>query len=331
MTNLTYRAYQVAAPKQAAELVTLTEADLPEGDLTVRVTHSSLNYKDGLAMTGKPGVVRTFPLTCGIDLSGTVVEAGGGFAEGDQIVLTGANLSETRPGGFSGYQRIEAGSVVKAPERLGTWGAMAVGTAGLTAMLCILRLRAAGIGPGSGPVLVTGATGGVGSFAVAALSRLGYEVHASTGKAAEERYLEELGATEIIPRDSLSGETSGLGKQRWIGCIDSVGGATLANVLSQIKYSGAVAACGLAGGLGLPTTVMPFILRNVSLLGVDSVNASPEFRREAWAELDRLFAADDLREVAVDAGWEQLPELSQKILTGAIRGRVVVDITGMAN
>jgi acrylyl-CoA reductase (NADPH) len=331
MTNLTYRAYQVAAPKQAAELVTLTEADLPEGDLTVRVTHSSLNYKDGLAMTGKPGVVRTFPLTCGIDLSGTVVEAGGGFAEGDQIVLTGANLSETRPGGFSGYQRIEAGSVVKAPERLGTWGAMAVGTAGLTAMLCILRLRAAGIGPGSGPVLVTGATGGVGSFAVAALSRLGYEVHASTGKAAEERYLEELGATEIIPRDSLSGETSGLGKQRWIGCIDSVGGATLANVLSQIKYSGAVAACGLAGGLGLPTTVMPFILRNVSLLGVDSVNASPEFRREAWAELDRLFAADDLREVAVDAGWEQLPELSQKILTGAIRGRVVVDITGMSN
>jgi acrylyl-CoA reductase (NADPH) len=331
MTNLTYRAYQVAAPKQAAELVTLTEADLPEGDLTVRVTHSSLNYKDGLAMTGKPGVVRTFPLTCGIDLSGTVVEAGGGFAEGDQIVLTGANLSETRPGGFSGYQRIEAGSVVKAPERLGTWGAMAVGTAGLTAMLCILRLRAAGIEPGSGPVLVTGATGGVGSFAVAALSRLGYEVHASTGKAAEERYLEELGATEIIPRDSLSGETSGLGKQRWIGCIDSVGGATLANVLSQIKYSGAVAACGLAGGLGLPTTVMPFILRNVSLLGVDSVNASPEFRREAWAELDRLFAADDLREVAVDAGWEQLPELSQKILTGAIRGRVVVDITGMSN
>lgn len=331
MTNLTYRAYQVAAPKQAAELVTLTEADLPEGDLTVRVTHSSLNYKDGLAMTGRPGVVRTFPLTCGIDLSGTVVEAGGGFAEGDQIVLTGANLSETRPGGFSGYQRIEAGSVVKAPERLGTWGAMAAGTAGLTAMLCILRLRAASIEPGSGPVLVTGATGGVGSFAVAALSRLGYEVHASTGKAADERYLEELGATEIIPRDSLSGETSGLGKQRWIGCIDSVGGATLANVLSQIKYSGAVAACGLAGGLGLPTTVMPFILRNVSLLGVDSVNASPEFRREAWAELDRLFAADDLREVAVDAGWEQLPELSQKILTGAIRGRVVVDITGMAN
>jgi acrylyl-CoA reductase (NADPH) len=331
MNNLTYRAYQVASPKEEAELVTLTESNLPEGDLTVRVTHSSLNYKDGLAMTGKPGVVRTFPLTCGIDLSGTVVEAGGGFARGDEVVLTGANLSETRPGGYSGYQRIEAGSVVKAPVGLGTWGSMAVGTAGLTAMLCILRLRAAGIEPGSGPVLVTGATGGVGSFAVGALSRLGYEVHASTGKEAEEPYLKALGAAEVIPRDSLSAQASALSKQRWIGCIDSVGGTVLANVLSQIKYSGAVAACGLTGGVQLPATVMPFILRNVSLLGVDSVNASPELRREAWAELDRLFSADDLREVAVDAGWEQLPELSHKILTGTIRGRVVVDITGMAN
>ncbi|MDP9890606.1 MDR family oxidoreductase [Pseudarthrobacter enclensis] len=331
MNNLTYRAYQVSAPKQEAELVTLTESDLPEGDLTVRVRHSSLNYKDGLAMTGKPGVVRTFPLTCGIDLAGTVVDAGGGFANGDEVVLTGANLSETRPGGYSGYQRIEAESVLKAPVRLGTWGAMAVGTAGLTAMLCILRLRGAGIDPGSGPVLVTGATGGVGSFAVGALSRLGYEVHASTGKDTEEPYLKNLGATEVIPRESLAAETPALGKQRWIGCIDSVGGATLANVLSQIKYSGAVASCGLAGGLKLPTTVMPFILRNVSLLGVDSVNASPELRREAWAELDDLFAVDDLRAVAIDAGWEQLPKLSHKILTGSIRGRVVVDITGMAN
>lgn len=331
MPSLTYRAYQVPAPKQAAELVTLTEADLPEGDLTVRVTHSSLNYKDGLAMTGKPGVIRAFPLTCGIDLSGTVVDGGGGFAAGDEIVLTGANLSETRPGGYSGYQRIEAGSVVKAPEGLGTWGAMAVGTAGLTAMLCILRLRAAGVEPGSGPVLVTGATGGVGSFAVGALSRLGYDVHASTGKETEEAYLKQLGATEIIARDSLTGDTGALGKQRWSGAVDSVGGVTLANVLDQIRYSGAVAACGLAGGHGLPTTVMPFILRNVSLLGVESVNAPLELRREAWSELDALFTPEDLREVAVDAGWEQLSELSQKILTGAIRGRVVVDVTSMTN
>jgi acrylyl-CoA reductase (NADPH) len=167
------------------------------------------------------------------------------------------------PDGFSGHQRIEAGSVVKAPVRLGAWGAMAIGTAGPTAMLCILRLSAAGIEPGSGPVLVTGATGGVGSFAVGALSRLGYEVHASTGKEAEEPCLKNLGATEVIPRDTLSAETSALGKQRWIGCIDSVGGATLANVLSQVKNSGAVPECGLAGGLGLPATVMPFILRNV--------------------------------------------------------------------
>lgn len=208
---------------------------------------------------------------------------------------------------------------------------MAAGTAGLTAMLCIMRLRAAGIEPGSGPMLVTGATGGVGSFAVGALSRLGDEVHASTGKEAEEPYLKDLGATEVIPRDSLSAETSALGKQRWIGCIDSVGGATLANVLSQVKYSGAVAVYGLAGGLGLAATVMPFILRYVSLLGADSANASPKLRREAWDELDHLFAPDDLHGVAVDADWEQLPELSHKILTGAIRGRVVVDITGMAN
>lgn len=331
MPSLTYRAYQVPAKKQAAELVTLTDADLPEGDLTVQVEYSSLNYKDGLAMTGKPGVVRAFPLTCGIDLAGTVVETAAGFAAGDEVVLTGANLSETRPGGYSGYQRVEAGLVVKAPERLGTWGAMAVGTAGLTAMLCILRLRAAGVEPGSGPVLVTGATGGVGSFAVAALSRLGYEVHASTGKETEEAYLKQLGATEIIARDSLSAEAGALGKQRWSGAVDSVGGTTLANVLSQIKYSGAVAACGLAGGPGLPTTVMPFILRNVSLLGVDSVNAPLELRRKAWSELDALFTPEDLREVAVDAGWEQLPELSEKILAGAIRGRVVVDVTGMAN
>ncbi len=331
MPSLTYRAYQVSAKKQAAELVTLTDADLPEGDLTVRVTYSSLNYKDGLAMTGKPGVVRTFPLTCGIDLAGTVVEAGAGFAAGDEVVLTGANLSETRPGGYSGYQRVEAGLLVKVPERLGTWGAMAVGTAGLTAMLCILRLRAAGVEPGSGPVLVTGATGGVGSFAVAALSRLGYEVHASTGKESEAAYLKQLGATEIIARDSLSAEAGALGKQRWSGAVDSVGGTTLANVLSQIKYAGAVAACGLAGGPGLPTTVMPFILRNVSLLGVDSVNAPLELRRKAWSELDALFTPEDLPEVAVDASWERLPELSEKILAGAIRGRVVVDVTGMAN
>ncbi len=328
MTDQTFRAYQVAAPKQPAELVTLTPADLVGGDLLVRVTHSSLNYKDGLAVLGRPGVVRTFPLTCGIDLAGEVVEGGGGFEVGDQVVLTGAELSETRPGGYSQFQRIDAESVVPTPAGLGPWGAMAVGTGGLTAMLCVMRLEAAGITPQSGPVLVTGATGGVGSFAVSILSRSGYEVHAATGKASEHAYLTELGASEIIERDELSGSPRALGKERWAAAVDSVGGATLANVLSQISYSGAVAACGLAGGHDLPATVMPFILRNVSLLGVDSVHATPEVRAAAWARLDELFTEADLREMAVDAPFESVPELSQKILAGKIRGRVVINVAG---
>lgn len=330
MQTLNYRAYRAAEKKQPAELVFLKDADLPEGDLTVRVTHSSLNYKDGLAMTGKPGVIRSFPMTCGIDLAGTVVSAGGGFAEGEEVVLTGAGLSESIPGGYSGYQRIPADSVVRAPENLGAWGSMVVGTAGLTAMFCILRLRDAGVLPDSGPVLVTGATGGVGSFAVGVLAKLGYEVHASTGQDSESSYLKGLGATEIIPRSALSNEPRPLGKQQWAGAVDGVGGVVLANVLSQIKYSGAVASCGLAGGSDLPATVMPFILRNVSLLGVDSVDAPLTLRHEAWAELDALFAVDDLKAIAMDVGWEQLPELSPKILAGAIRGRVVVNIEGMA-
>lgn len=331
MTDLTYRAFRVTEKKRPAELVSLTEADLPSGDVIVQVTHSSINYKDGLALSGKPGVVRDFPMTCGIDLAGTVIAAGGDFSEGDEVVLTGAGLSETRPGGYSGYQRVESDLLVKAPSGLDSWGAMAIGTAGLTAMLCVQRLRGSDVEPGSGPVLVTGATGGVGSFAVAILSRLGYDVHASTGKAAEESYLRHLGATAIVPRESLAGEVSVLGKQRWAGAVDSVGGATLANVLSQVSYSGAVAACGLVGGPGLPATVMPFILRNVSLLGVDSVNASLALRQRAWTELARLFSADELRDIAEEQCWEQLPDLAERILCGSIRGRVVIDVSGMAD
>lgn len=328
MTEQSFRAYQVAGPKQPAELVTLSTADLQGGDLLVRVTHSSLNYKDGLAMLGRPGVVRTYPLTCGIDLAGEVVEAGGGFAVGDQVVLTGAELSETKPGGYSQYQRIEAESVIRTPAGLGAWGAMAVGTGGLTAMLCVLRLEKAGVTPEAGPVLVTGATGGVGSFAVSILSRLGYEVHASTGSDSEHDYLKGLGASEIIARDELSGESRPLAKERWAAAVDSVGGATLVNVLSQTKYSGAVAACGLAGGFGLPGTVMPFILRNVSLLGVDSVHAGSEVRAEAWARLESLFTLDDLLALTQEASFEELPGLSEKILAGGVRGRVVINVAG---
>jgi acrylyl-CoA reductase (NADPH) len=317
----------VAEAKQRAELVTLSDNDLPEGDLLVRVSHSSLNYKDGLAMLGKPGVIRSYPLTCGVDLAGEVVEGGSGFVVGDQVVLTGAGLSETRPGGYSEYQRIEAAHAVRTPGKLGPWGAMAIGTAGLTAMLCVMRLESVGVTPEQGPVLVTGATGGVGSLAVWTLSQLGYEVHAATGKEAEHDYLAGLGATEIVSRESLTGESRPLSQQRWAGCVDSVGGATLANVLSQMKYSGVVTACGLAGGSSLPTTVLPFILRNVSLLGVESVYASPDLRKQAWARLDDLFSADSLRQVAVDATLEDLPDLCERILQGGIRGRVVVSLT----
>lgn len=323
-----FPAYRAPAAKQPAELVTLGPDDLGEGDLTVRVRYSSLNYKDGLAVLGKPGVVRQFPLTCGIDLAGEVVDAAtdSGFTAGDAVVLTGAGLSETRDGGFAGYARVDATPVVPAPSGLGLWGSMAVGTAGLTAMLCVLRLEQAGVTPEQGPVLVTGATGGVGSFAVLLLSRLGYEVHASTGSADEHQYLRDLGATEIIERDTLTGEPRALAKERWAGAVDSVGGTTLANVLPQIRYSGAVASCGLAGGPGLSTTVMPFILRNVALLGVDSVNAPIELRRAAWSRLDDALSVDDLRAIAVTAGFDDVPALAEKILAGQIRGRVVIEV-----
>jgi acrylyl-CoA reductase (NADPH) len=328
MSELTFRAYQVAAAKQPAELVTLTSDDLADGELLVRVTHSSLNYKDGLAMLGRPGVVRSFPLTCGVDLAGEVVNAAAGYSAGDLVVLTGAGLSETAPGGFSEYQRISSDSVVPAPVNLGTWGAMAVGTAGFTAMLCVLRLEAAGLTPGQGPVLVTGATGGVGSFAVWILSRLGYDVHAVTGKSSEHDYLLSLGAAEVLPREEFTGPPRPLARERWAAAVDCVGGLTLANVLSQTSYAGSIATCGLAGGHDLPATVMPFILRNVSLLGVDSVRASAGVRREAWGRLDALFTAEELKQVAIEAAFEDVPALSAQILAGEIRGRVVVRVQG---
>lgn len=327
MTNdVAFRALRVSEAGQRAELVELHETDLEDGELLVRVACSSLNYKDGLAVLGKPGVVRRFPLTCGIDLAGEVLESAGGFAVGDQVVLTGAGLSETKAGGYSQLQRVDPASVVPAPSNLGVWGSMAVGTAGLTAMLCVLRLEAAGLTPDSGPVVVTGATGGVGSFAVLILSQLGYDVHAVTGKSSEHAYLTDLGASIVLDRGTLSGEPKALAKERWTAAIDSVGGATLANVLSHLQYDGAVAACGLAGGPNLPATVMPFILRNVALLGVDSVSASIELRRDAWHRLDQLFTADGLRAVARDADLEDVPELSEDILRGQVRGRVVVRV-----
>lgn len=325
----TFEAYQVAQAKEPARRVQLSTEDLPEGDLLVRVTHSSLNYKDGLAMLGKPGVVRTFPMICGIDLAGEVVQVGAdaaGFAVGDQVVLTGDELSETCQGGYSGYQWIRSRAVVAAPEGLGTWGAMAVGTGGFTAGVAVLRLERAGLTPEAGPVLVTGATGGVGSFAVALLARAGYEVEAVTGKADKHDYLRSLGATRIIDRAELAEPGRPLATTRWAGAVDSVGSVTLANVLAAIRPSGAVAACGLAGGADLPTTVMPFILRDVALIGVDSVHVSRAERAAVWERLGSVLRESDLRAMATDAPMSQLPSLAEQILAGRIRGRVVIDV-----
>ncbi|MGA9870650.1 MAG: MDR family oxidoreductase [Rhodococcus sp. (in: high G+C Gram-positive bacteria)] len=326
MPSLTFPAYRVTATRQPAELVELTEADLPDSELLVEVRHSSLNYKDGLAMLGRPGVVRRYPLTCGIDLAGVVVEAAGHFSEGQLVVLTGGGLSETAPGGYSGYQRIDPTHAVAIPGTFGTRGAMAIGTAGVTAMLCVMRLEGAGIRPKDGPVLVTGASGGVGSYAVHLLSTLGYEVHASTGKTQETDYLVALGATDVIGRDELADAGRPLASETWAAAVDSVATTTLATVLSRIRYGGAVAACGLASGIDLPTTVLPFILRGVSLLGVDSVWAPPLIRQQAWSRLEDLVTPKALEQISVDSDFENLPTLSREILAGEIRGRVVVAI-----
>lgn len=326
MPDQTFHCFQSLEPNKPAERVTMTMDDLTGGDLLVKVTYSSLNYKDGLAMTGYPGVVETWPLTCGIDLSGEVIEAAGGFAVGDQVVLTGANLSQNKPGGYSQYQRVDPEYVVKAPANLGTWGAMAVGTGGLTGMFMVLRLIDAGITPDSGPVVVTGASGGVGSYATQILSRMGYTVEAVAGTPGKVDYLKGLGATTVYERDELDGDVEPLAAERWAAGVDCVGGKPLAKVLSQIKYSGSVSACGLAGGQDLPTSVMPFIIRNVSLLGVDSVFAPAELRARAWGKLDELFTADELHNVAHDEPFDKLPELAQDILDGKIKGRVVIDV-----
>lgn len=326
MSDLDLRAYRVTEANRPARLMELSESDLAGDGLLVRVTHSSLNYKDGLAVMGRPGVVRRHPLTCGIDLAGEVVEAEGAFDAGQIIVLTGAGLSETADGGYSTYQRVDPAYIVPVPDRLDARGSMAVGTAGLTAMLSILRLEEAGLRPDRGPVLVTGATGGVGSFAVSFLSALGYEVHASTGKAGEHDYLVGLGANAIVERGELTDEPRPLAKETWAAAVDCVGGATLSTVLSRLQYGGVAAACGLAGGFGLPATVMPFILRGVTLAGIDSVYAPVEARRAAWSRIADLVTDPVLDTIAVDAAFDAVPELSSRILDGNIRGRVVIKV-----
>ena len=312
---------------QKVNLVELNENDLMEGDVLVDITHSTLNFKDGLALTGSSPVVRTFPMIPGIDFSGVVKNSDSDkFSEGDRVVLNGYGLSESHFGGYSERARVNSDHLLKLPENINNKQAMAIGTAGYTAMLCVLALEDHGITPADGTILVSGASGGVGSVAISLLSDLGFNVEASTGKLEEADYLNSLGAGSVIDRSELSEPSRPLGKERWSGAIDSVGSQTLANILSQISYGGAVSACGLAQGMDLPSTVMPFILRGVSLLGIDSVMAPMNLRERAWLRLSSDINIKKLEEMIIDTTLDQLETLAAKILKGEVRGRVVVNI-----
>ncbi len=307
-------------------LVELRDEDLMPGDVTVAVEYSTVNYKDALALAGMQ-VIRRFPLIPGIDFAG-VVEASTypGIAVGDRVVANSWGLSQTHHGGYAQKARVAGDWLVKIPEPFSTKDAMAIGTAGYTAMLSVLALEHGGIAPDRGDVLVTGAGGGVGSVAVALLSDLGYRVVASTGRLEEADYLRELGAAEILDRRSLSEPGAPLQAERWAGAVDSVGSHTLANLLAQTKYRGVVAACGLAQGRDLSMTVLPFILRNVTLAGIDSVNAPQEVRLEAWARLARDLDPAKLARTTSVVGLAEVPEIAKLILQGKVRGRAVVDV-----
>ncbi|MGB9028462.1 MAG: MDR family oxidoreductase [Rhodomicrobium sp.] len=313
--------------RQNAAWSKLTEADLMEGDVTVRVTHSTINYKDGLAITGKAPVVRRWPMIPGIDFAG-IVEASTHleFKPGDEVVLNGWGLGETHFGGYSEYARVKGDWLVPLPQGLTRAQAMAIGTAGYTAMLAVLALEAHEVAPAKGPVLVTGAAGGVGSVAIALLSKLGYTVLASTGRPEEEAYLKSLGAAEIVARQELSTPGKPLGRERWAGAIDSAGSHTLANALAQTKYGGAVAACGLAQGMDLTTSVAPFILRGVTLIGIDSGMAPNAKRLQAWARLAQDLDPQKLAAMTETQPWKDVLELAPQILQGKVRGRIVLEV-----
>lgn len=312
-----------------AGLVELTDADLPPGDVVVDVTWSSLNYKDGLAVTGRGRIARRLPMVCGIDLAGTVRSSDSArWSAGDEVVVTGWGLSETHPGGYAGRQALQSGWLVAPPPPLAGRRSMAVGTAGLTAALCVLALEDHGLQPGDGEVVVTGAAGGVGSVAVALLARRGHTVTAATGRPEHEVYLRGLGASAVIERGELAAAGKPLASERWAGAVDTVGSQTLATVLSQTRYRGAVAACGLAGGNDLPATVLPFILRNVALLGIDSVQCPTAERERAWALLGVDLPLEHLDAMTTVEPLERVPALAEDILAGRTRGRVVVDVAG---
>lgn len=318
-----------ADKKQSVAVADMTEAELMEGDVTVAVEATTVNYKDGLAITGRSPVVRRWPMIPGIDLAGTVTASQhAGWKEGDRVILNGWGVGETHYGAYAGRARVDGDWLIALPDALTPHQAMAIGTAGYTAMLSVLALERHGITPDRGPAIVTGANGGVGTVAVAVLSKLGYHVIASTGRTGESAFLTGLGASEIIDRAELSEPGGPLGKERWACGIDAVGSVTLANVLAQTMRTGAIAACGLAQGMDLPATVAPFILRGVSLVGIDSVMAPKALRERAWARL-----VEDLDPARLDAlsrtiSFDEVIDTAHAIVDGKVRGRVVVDMAG---
>jgi acrylyl-CoA reductase (NADPH) len=329
LTVGTFKAIRVdkADKGTTVALTQFDEADLMDGDVTVRVEWSTLNYKDGLAVTGKAPVVRRFPMIAGIDFAGTVeTSSHPAWKAGDKVIGNGWGMGETHLGAYAEKARVKGDWLVRLPESMSTRDAMAIGTAGYTAMLSVLALEQYGLTAKSGPVIVTGAAGGVGSVATAVLSKLGYHVIASTGRMAEADYLKGLGAAEVIDRNELSGPAKPLAKERWAAGIDSVGSTTLANVLSMTRYGGAVAACGLAAGMDLPTSVAPFILRGVCLLGIDSVMCPIERRKAAWNRLASDLDQAKLAEITHEIGLDEVVGAGAKILAGQVRGRIVVKI-----
>lgn len=325
----TFRAIQVSKTEsgQTSAIVNMTENDLMEGDVTIEVSHSTINYKDGLAMTGAAPVVRKWPLVPGIDFVGTVTKSDhADWKAGDKVVLNGWGVGEGHFGGYAQRARVKGDWLVRLPDAISPERAMAIGTAGYTSMLCVLGLERQGVKPADGDILVTGAAGGVGSVAIALLAKLGYRVVASTGRASEADYLKALGAADIIDRKELSEPGRPLGKERWAGAVDAVGSHTLANVLASTKYGGTVTACGLAQGMDLPASVAPFILRGVQLIGIDSVMAPKAKRQEAWDRLAKDLDLAKLDAMTTKIGLEEVANLAPQILAGQVRGRVVVDV-----
>jgi acrylyl-CoA reductase (NADPH) len=329
MPSTTFRALLAEGARKAysTDFKEIASDALPPGDVLIEIMYSSVNYKDGLAVTGRGDIIRTFPMVCGIDLAGRVLESTSpAFRTGDEVLGVGQGLGEALWGGYSQRARVPATAILHVPHGLTPKQSMAVGTAGFTAMLCLMALEHQGLKPGAREILVTGAGGGVGSVAVALLAARGYKVAASTGRPEVHAYLQDLGAATIVDRATLAVKAPPLASERWGGAIDTVGGQTLASVLSATAAYGAVAACGLVGGVELPTTVIPFILRNIALLGINSVQSPKPMRVQAWDRISRELPLTKLDTMTTVEPLSRIKDLSERILAGKIRGRVVVDV-----